>query len=132
VTSSISDTPQPRPLLFVGSSRKDLRECPDDVKDVFGSALLDAQYGDHPTGARPFGEGLPRQVMKLTDDFDGDTYRAAYTVAFPECVYVLHVFKKKSTTGIRTPKPDKDLVLARWKRAQQDYARRYGQKQERR
>ena len=84
----------PKALLFVGSSKKDLRECPDDVKDVFGSALLDVQYGDHPVGARPFGEGLPRQVMKLTDDFDGDTYRAAYTVAFPEGVYVLHVFKK--------------------------------------
>lgn len=104
-----------------------MRECPDDVKDVFGSALLDAPYGDHPVGARPFGEGLPRQVMKLTDDFDGDTYRAAYTVAFPECVYVLHVFKKKSKSGISTPKPDKDLVLARWKTAQQDYAERHGQ-----
>lgn len=23
--------------------------------------------------------------MKLADDFDGDTYRSAYTVAFPEC-----------------------------------------------
>jgi phage-related protein len=119
----------PKPLLFVGSSKKDLRDCPDEVKDMFGAALLDAQYGDHPVGARPFGEGLPRQVMKLTDDYDGDTYRAAYTVAFPECVYVLHVFKKKSTSGISTPRPDKDLVLTRWKAAQQDYAVRYGRRQ---
>jgi phage-related protein len=55
-------------LLFIGSSKKDLRELPEDVKDVFGSALLDAQYGDHPDGARPFGEGLPRAILKLTDD----------------------------------------------------------------
>jgi hypothetical protein len=48
----------------------------------FGSALLDAQYGDHPAGARPFGEGVPRDVMKLVEDFAGDTYRAVYTVAF--------------------------------------------------
>jgi len=46
-------------------------------------------------------------MTKLTDDFDGDTYRAAYTVAFPACVYVLLVFKKKSTSGISTPKSDK-------------------------
>jgi phage-related protein len=115
-----------KPLLFVGSSKKDLRSLPDDVKDVFGSALLDAQYGDRPDGARPFGEGLPSEILKLTDDFDGDTYRAAYTVEFRECVYVLHVFKKKSKSGIGTPQPDKDLVLTRWKTAQRDYADRYG------
>lgn len=65
---------------------------PEDVQDVFGSALLDAQYGDHPRGARPFGEGLPREVMKLVEDHDSDTYRAVYTVAFREAVYALHVF----------------------------------------
>lgn len=57
---------------------------PEEVQDVFGSALLDAQYGEHPDGARPFGEGLPRTVMKLVEDHDRDTYRAAYTVAFAE------------------------------------------------
>jgi phage-related protein len=61
---------------------------PEEVKDVFGSALLDAQYTDMPYGARPFGEGLPRQIMKLAEDQDGDTYRAAYTVAFASAVYV--------------------------------------------
>jgi phage-related protein len=83
---------------------------PEEVQDVFGSALLDAQYGDHPEGARPFGEGVPRGVMKLVEDFDRDTYRAAYTVSFPKAVYVLHVFKKKSTRGVSTPRPDKELI----------------------
>jgi predicted XRE-type DNA-binding protein len=64
---------------------------PEDVKDVFGSALLDAQSGDVPDGARPFGEGLPRQIMKLVEDHDGETYRAAYTVAFEGAVHVLDV-----------------------------------------
>jgi phage-related protein len=118
--------PSRKPLYFVGASRKDLRKLPEEVQDVFGAALLDAQYGDRPAGARPFGEGLPTEVMKLVDDFDGDTYRAAYTVAFAECVYVLHVFKKKSKSGISTPRPDKELVLSRWRAAQQDHAKRYG------
>ena len=52
-----------------------------------------------PDGARPFGEGLPRTVMKLAEDDDGDTYRAAHTVALPRAVYVLHVFQK-SKSGI--------------------------------
>jgi phage-related protein len=113
-----------KPLFFVGSSQRDLQAMPEDVKDVFGSALLDAQYGDTPYGARSFGEGLPRQIMKLAEDHDGDTYRAAYTVAFEGAVYVLDVFQKKSKVGVRTPKRVKDRVLARFKAAEQDHERR--------
>jgi phage-related protein len=112
-------------LKFIGSSRKNLKELPEEVQDVFGSALLDAQYGEVPEGARAFGEGLPAQVMKIAEDYDRATYRAAYTVAFPECVYVLHVFKKKSTSGIGTPKPDKDLVMERFRSARLHYEEHY-------
>jgi phage-related protein len=120
------DHPLRKPLHFIGSSKKDLGDMPEDVKDVFGSALLDAQYGDMPPGARSFGEGLPRQVMKLVEDFQGDTFRAAYTIAFAEAVYVLHVFKKKSKTGIGTPQPDKDLIRTRLRTAEEHYRRTYG------
>ncbi len=99
---------------------------PEDVKDVFGSALLDAQYGDTPEGARPFGEGLPNAVMKLVEDHDGDTYRAAYTVAFEDAVYVLDVFQKKSKSGRSTPKHVKDRVRARFEAAAEDHKRRFG------
>ncbi len=99
---------------------------PEEVQDVFGSALLDAQYGDHPEGARPFGEGVPRGVMKLVEDYDRDTYRAAYTVSFPGAVYVLHVFKKKSTHGISTPRPDRELIRTRFQVAEQHYRKTYG------
>ena len=100
---------------------------PEPVQDVFGAALLDVQYGDHPDGARPFGEGVPHGVMKLVEDFDRDTYRAAYTVSFPNAVYVLHVFKKKSASGLATPKPDKDIIPARLKAAEEHYRRTYAQ-----
>jgi phage-related protein len=112
-------------LHFVASSLKDLRALPEEVQDLFGSALLDAQYGDTPVGARAFGEGMPRQVMKLVEDFAGDTFRAAYTAAFVDAVYVLHVFKKKSTSGISTPQPDKELIRARYKAAEDHYRRAY-------
>jgi phage-related protein len=118
--------PARKPLHFVGSTQKDLKDLPDDVQDVFGAALLDAQYGDHPDGARPFGEHVSRKVMKLVDDHDGDTYRAAYTVAFECAVYVLHVFMKKSKSGIQTPKSDKELIEARLKAAEDHYRRTYG------
>ena len=99
---------------------------PEDVQDVFGSALLDAQYGDHPEGARPFGEGLPRAIMKLVENFDGDTFRVGYTVSFPKAVYVLHVFKKKSSSGRSTPRPDKNVLRARLQLAERHYRSHYG------
>lgn len=122
--------PLRKPLKWVGSSRKNLAALPEDVQDVFGSALLDVQYGDTPDGARPFGEGLPHEIWKIVEDFDGDTYRAVYTVAFPEVVYVLDAFMKKSKTGIKTPQADKDRVLARFKAAQQDYLAHHRRKGE--
>lgn len=94
---------------------------PDDVKDVFGKALLDVQFGDRPFGARAFGEGLPASVLKLVDDFDGRTFRVAYTVVLEKCVYVLHAFEKKSTRGKATPKKDLELVKRRLRAAQVDY-----------
>ncbi len=115
-----------KPLHFVGSSARAIRDLPDDVQDVFGWALLDAQHGDVPEGARAFGEGTPREVMKLVEDHRGDTYRAAYTVSFESAVYVLHVFKKKSTAGIRTPRPDLELIRARLKVAAEHHRRTYG------
>jgi phage-related protein len=42
-------------------------------------------------------------VVEVAEDFDGDTYRAAYIATLPSAVYVLHVFQKKSTHGIATP-----------------------------
>ena len=98
---------------------------PEDIKDVFGMALLNAQYGDVPAGARPFGEGVRREVWKLVDDDDGDTYRAAYTVHFEHAVYVLDVFKKKSKSGLSTPKMIRERVEARYAQAEQHYKETY-------
>ena len=108
-------------LNWVGGSKNSLDGLPEDVKDVFGSALLDVQYGGTPEGAKPFGEGLPHEVWKIVEDYAGDTYRAVYTAAFPEVVYVLDAFVKKSKSGIKTPQPDKDRVRDRFKAAKRDY-----------
>jgi phage-related protein len=63
--------------------------------------------------------------LELVEDFDGDTYRAVYTVKFAEVVYVLHVFQKKSNSGIVTPKTDIDLIESRLKLAQEHYQENY-------
>jgi phage-related protein len=49
-----------------------------------------------------------------------------YTVRFRKAIYVLHAFQKKSPTGIRTARPDIELVEERLKAAKRDYEARYG------
>lgn len=60
-------------------------------------------------------------VLEVVENYDGDTYRAVYTVRFAEVIYVLHCFQKKSKSGIATPKQDLDLIQARLKTAEVEY-----------
>jgi phage-related protein len=113
---------QRKPLFWVGSSRKDLREFPGEVKDLMGYALDAAQLGGKHPDAKPLAGFGGAGVLEVVEDFAGDTYRAVYTVRFFGAVYVLHAFQKKSKRGIRTPQREMDLVKERLKRAEQEYA----------
>lgn len=102
-----------RPLVWMGSSKRDLRALPAEVIDVFGYGLYLAQSGRRHECAkvlRGFGDA---GVLELIENDSRGTYRAVYTVRFPEAVFVLHVFQKKSASGIRTPRPDTKLIAAR-------------------
>lgn len=67
-------------------------------------------------------------MFELVEDYEGDAYRAIYTVRFKEVVYMLHAFQKKSPKGISTAQTDVQLVARRLKVAQQDYEARYGRR----
>jgi phage-related protein len=67
-------------------------------------------------------------VLEVVEHYDGNAYRAVYTVRFREVVYVLHAFQKKSPRGVKTAKSDVDLVEERLKAAQRDYEARYGKR----
>lgn len=56
-------------------------------------------------------------MLEVVEDFKSDTYRAVYTVKFKDAVYVLHCFQKKSKQGIKTPKPNLDMIKERLKLA---------------
>jgi phage-related protein len=103
-------------LDWIGSSKRDLKAFPDDVQDDIGYALHLAQVGEKSPAAKPL-KGLGSGVMEIVDRYNKDTYRAVYTVQFDEAVYVLHAFQKKSASGIKTPKPDVDLIKKRLRAA---------------
>jgi len=106
-----------KPLYWVGSSKKDLTSMPDAVQDVFGYALYLAQIGKKHDDAKPW-KGLGSGVLEVVEDWEGNTYRAVYTVRFSVAVFVLHVFQKKAKRGIETPKHDVDLIRQRLKAAE--------------
>ena len=116
-----------KPLLWVGSAKKDLLTFPDAAVDNIGYALGLVQFGGLPLAAKPWkGEGPG--VFEIVENQLGDAFRAVYTVRFSRAVYVLHCFQKKSPTGIRTAKTDIDLIGERLKLARADYEVRYGKK----
>jgi len=108
-------------MRWVGSTRDDLRRFPAEVREVVGHALNEAQLGGKHPKAKPLAGFHGAGVVEIVEDFDGDTYRAVYTVRFAGVVYALHAFQKKSKKGIETPKSDIDLVKQRLKFAEQDY-----------
>jgi phage-related protein len=83
-----------------------------------GTALNSAQLGGKHPAAKPLKVFGGAGVLEIVDDFDGETYRAVYTVRFADVVYVLHAFKKKSRKRIETPKNEIDLIRRRYKSAE--------------
>ena len=110
-----------KPIEWVGSALEDLKEFPEDVRQGVGYALYVAQCGEKHPSAKPLKGFKGTGVLEVVEDFDGDTYRAVYTVKLAGVIYVLHAFQKKSKQGITTPKQETDLIEARLKRAREHY-----------
>ena len=108
-----------RDLAWIGSSYDDLKALPRPVQREFGIALRAAQLGQTSRRAKPLKGFGGAGVLEVIDDFDGDTFRAVYTVRLRQAVYVLHVFQKKSKRGSELPRADRALIEARLRRAEQ-------------
>ncbi len=114
----------PKPLLWAGSSRKDMRGLPPAVRRSFGLWLFAVQCGEMPPAAKPLkGFGGPGVIELIEEDRSG-SYRAVYTARFRDAVYVLHVFQKKSKRGIATPAHDIAVIRQRLKWVQEAHAGR--------
>lgn len=111
-----------KPLRFIGRSLKDLQGFPKTVKREVGFSLDEAQCGGEPVNAKPF-KGMPG-VMEIVDRYDTDTYRTVYVANIGGIIYVLHCFKKKSKSGIKTSREDIKLIRLRFGLAREDYKRR--------
>jgi phage-related protein len=118
--------PGEKPVIWVGSAKRDLLAFPVAVMKEIGSAISAAQFGGrHPAVKAWKGEGPG--VLEIVEDFQRGAYRAVYTVRFERVLYILHCFQKKSPSGIHTARNDIELIRMRLKAARADYEKRYGQ-----
>jgi phage-related protein len=114
----MTDDPTLKPMIWIGSSREDLREFPEPVRNHMGYALYLAQLGGKHDDAKVLRGFGGAGVVEVVSDFRADTFRAVYTVRYAGTVYVLHVFQKKSKTGRETPRRDLELIRQRLREAE--------------
>ncbi len=113
-----------RPVRWVGSALRDLKEFPRAVQRDIGQALYAAQCGEAYPSIKAL-KGFPgASVLEIIAPFKTDTYRLVYTIQLGSAIYVLCAFKKKAKEGRKTPKKEMDLIKTRLEAARQDHNRR--------
>ena len=110
-----------KPIRWVGTSLRDLRSCPPEVRRDIGYALFAAQQGQTDPAAKPLRGFGGASVFEIVALHVGGTWRAVYTVRFSDAIYVLHVFQKKSKKGIATPAREIELIKRRLAEAEREF-----------
>jgi phage-related protein len=112
-----------KPLFWISSSKDDLRSFPEDVQHMMGFALYEAQLSGKHVAAKPLKGFGGAGVLEIVEDYDGNTFRAVYTVKYAGAVYMLDAFQKKSKKGARTPQRDLSRLNRRLKAAEEHYTK---------
>ena len=97
---------QPKPVRWVGSSKQNLSGFPEDVRRRVGGALWEAQIGRKAPYAKPLKGFGDVAVLEIVDDFDGDTFRAVYTVRFANAVLCSTPSRKNQSAALPPPRPN--------------------------
>jgi|ERR1043165_3276909 phage-related protein len=112
---------KPKVTVWTESARQALRDMPRPVRGKVGYALWKAQQGEMPPDAKVLQGFGGANVVEIRVHYERNEYRAVYTVRFADCIYVLHVFQKKSKKGIKTPAHVIELIRRRLQAAEKDY-----------
>jgi phage-related protein len=107
-----------RPLVWIGDSKRNLRDFPDGAQKLLGDELQLIQFGGMPKDAKPF-KGVGSGVLEIALRYASDAYRVVLAVQIGRRIYVLHAFQKKLKKGIETPKRNVDLIKKRYTEAQE-------------
>ena len=103
-----------RPISWIKAARKDFEEFPEAVQHDMMTALTVAAEGEKSDNAKLF-RGIDGGVFEIALRHRGDAFRVIYAVKIGTDIWVIHVFQKKSKTGIKTPQMEIDLIQKRLK-----------------
>ena len=103
---------EPRQLIWLVDTLERLTEFPVVVRKGLGFALYQAQIGQQHESAKML-RGFAETIWQVRADNPSGTYRAVYVAQLADAIYVLHVFQKKATSGIATPRRELDLIRQR-------------------
>lgn len=104
-----------RQISWINQARRDFEEFPEDVQSDMFDALTLAAEGGKSDKAKPF-KGMDGGVFEIAIKYRGAAFRTIYAVKIGADIWVIHAFQKKSTTGIKTPQREIDLIVQRLKR----------------
>ena len=107
-----------RPVIWLGNSKRNLRDFPKSAQKLLGDELQLIQFGGMPKDAKPF-KGVGSGVLEIALRYASDAYRVVLAVQIGRRIYILHAFQKKSKRGIETPKRDVELIKKRYAEAQE-------------
>jgi phage-related protein len=110
--------PDLKPVVFQGSALDDLRAFPAVARREAGHQIDQVQRGRDPDDWKPMSAVGPG-VREIRIRNAAGAFRVIYTASFPDAVYVLHCFQKKTQ---KTNKVDMDLAAKRYR----DLARERG------
>lgn len=83
-----------KPVEWIMSSRKDLKDFPDEARNKAGNQIWMIQQGRQPDDWKIMKEIGPGAIeIRVHDPHE---HRVIYVAKFPEAVYVLHCFEKKT------------------------------------
>jgi phage-related protein len=111
-------TPALRPVVWLGNSKRNIREFPEGAQKLIGDELQLIQFGGIPEDTKPF-KGVGSGVFEIAIRYDSAAYRTVLAVQLGKKIYVLHAFQKKSKKGRETPQQDVDLIKQRYKEAKE-------------
>ena len=101
-----------RPIGWIKAARKVFETFPEAVRDRASTALTIAAEGGKADIAKPL-KGLGSGVFQIAIRHRTDAWRVVYVTEVAGGLWVIHAFRKKSKTGIKTPKPEIDLIASR-------------------
>ncbi|WP_420064474.1 type II toxin-antitoxin system RelE/ParE family toxin [Microcystis aeruginosa FACHB-524] len=99
---------QLKTVIWIGASKKELLEFPEEVIDEVGYILYRVQNNQNHPNIKAL-KGF-NGVFEIVSDYQTDTYRTVYAIKLSNAIFILHAFQKKSKSGIKTPKQNVNLI----------------------